>query len=553
MRLLDLEYRNFNSYGNAIQKIDLRNPNFYLLYGASGVGKSTIREVIGYLLYGKVDGKSMGDLPNRINKKGLWGRLTLEAEGSIIEIERGIKPSIFKVVIDGIDEDTAGKRNVQAILESEYYKMPQSTFNNVITISIDKFKSFLKMSPKDKRTILDQIFSFVMLNKVYEKLNRQVLDYAKDLNNLNGKIDVLTNNKVNIMEKIEVIENTNKDSIKEKLEDLEPKIKALKEQSEKIEVAMKTLTEKQGTINLKDRKIRDEYTKISHQIAAAAEKLSLYDANKCPTCSGDLTSDYHQERIAALKDEKMTLEGLKKEKQLQLQKVSDVLSKANEKQTQLRNTLNDIRSSLVSLVTEYKTVKASGEKDSSEFKDILTDTIKNIDTMMKELDTLKKDEYLYAEISKIFAEDGIKKQVLDSILPTLNQSINEFTSKLNFPYTVEIDNKFNSVLTSLGKEISVKTLSTGEHKKADFAVLIAIIGIMKRNFPGINLLFLDELLGNIDGHGIYEILSLTRKIVDDLGMNVFVINHSELPAEIFDYKIEVKKVSGFSEMHIEKT
>ena len=83
--------------------------------------------------------------------------------------------------------------------------------------------------------------------------------------------------------------------------------------------------------------------------------------------------------------------------------------------------------------------------------------------------------------------------------------------------------------------------------------IIAIIKIMKRNFPGINLLFLDELLGNIDGHGIYEILSLTRKIVDELGMNVFVINHSELPAEIFDYKIEVKKVSGFSEMHIEKT
>jgi len=553
MRLLDVEYRNFNSYGNALQKLDLRNPNFYLLYGASGVGKSTIREVIGYLLYGKVDGKSMGDLPNRVNKKGLWGRLTLEAEGSIIEIERGIKPSIFNVTIDGVPEDTAGKRNVQAILESEYYKMPQSTFNNVITISIDKFKSFLKMSPKDKRQILDQIFSFVMLNKVYEKLNRKVLDYAKDLNNLNGQINVLNTSKGDIMEKIEVIESTNKDSIKEKLQALEPKIRDVQAQAKKIEEAMNVLTEKQGKINLKDRQIREEYAKISHQISAAAEKLSLYDDNKCPTCSGDLTSDYHQERIAALKDEKMTLEGLRQEKQLQLQKVSDVLSKANEKQTQLRNSLGTAKNTLASLATEYKTVKASGDKDSSEFKDILSNTIENIEKMMDQLDTLKKDEYLYAEISKIFAEDGIKKQVLDSILPALNQSINEFTSKLNFPYTVEIDNTFNSVLTSLGKEISVKTLSTGEHKKADFAVLIAIIKIMKRNFPGINLLFLDELLGNIDGHGIYEILSLTRKIVDELGMNVFVINHSELPAEIFDYKIEVKKVSGFSEMHIEKT
>ena len=195
MRILELEFRNFNSYGNALQKVDLRDPNFYLLFGASGVGKSTIREVIGYLLYGKVDGKNMGDLPNRTNKKDLWGRILFEASGSIIEIKRGMKPNVFDVTIDGEPEDTAGKKNVQDILEGEYYKIPQSTYNNIVTISIDKFKSFLNMSPSDKRKIIDQIFSFIVFNKVYERLNRKVLDYNNELTNINGQIQVLSDSK----------------------------------------------------------------------------------------------------------------------------------------------------------------------------------------------------------------------------------------------------------------------------------------------------------------------------------------------------------------------
>ena len=553
MKILELEFKNFNSYGNTLQTINLRDPNFYLLYGNSGVGKSTIREVIGYLLYGKVDGKNMGDLPNRVNKKDLYGRILLEANGSKIEINRGIKPNIFEVIIDDEHQDVAGKGNIQDLLEREYFKIPQSTYNNIVTISIDKFKSFLNMSPGDKRKIIDQIFSFIVFNKVYEKLNRKVLDYNIELKNISGKISVLSNSKDDIIEKIEAINSKNSKIVNETLAALVPKIKELQENSKQSEELLTKIKNKQDIINIKSSELNNSYIEYNQELRQINSKIELYSKDKCPECSGDLSTSYHNDRKCELTNRKEEILKLREQKELDLKQLSTILSQLYEKKSKITNSLNEIKNELAQLVSEYKITKANGDKLPDEFTEILQNTINTLNQLTSKLDETSKDEYLYSEISKIFAEDGIKKQILKSVLPTLNKSINEFTSKLHFPYKIEIDDTFNSIISSLGEEISVKTLSTGEHKKADFAVLIAIIQIMKRNFPGINLLFLDELLGNIDSTGIHELLYLTRKIVDDLEMNVFVINHAELPAQVFDYKIEVIKRSGFSEMHIEKT
>mgnify|MGYP006163015399 FL=1 len=75
---------------------------------------------------------------------------------------------------------------------------------------------------------------------------------------------------------------------------------------------------------------------------------------------------------------------------------------------------------------------------------------------------------------------------------------------------------------------------------------------MKRNYPNINLLFLDEILASLDANSIHEVLLLIRNVVDDLDLTVFVINHSELPKEMFDYVYAVNKVAGFSELLIDE-
>ena len=110
------------------------------------------------------------------------------------------------------------------------------------------------------------------------------------------------------------------------------------------------------------------------------------------------------------------------------------------------------------------------------------------------------------------------------------------------------------LLTLVGigvRRIGIVGCIFGVHARgADFAVLISLIHIMKRNYPNINLLFLDEILASIDSYGVYEMLNLIRNVVDELDLTVFVINHSELPKEMFDCIYSVNKVAGFSELEI---
>ena len=95
------------------------------------------------------------------------------------------------------------------------------------------------------------------------------------------------------------------------------------------------------------------------------------------------------------------------------------------------------------------------------------------------------------------------------------------------------------------------TLSTGERKKADFIIIIAIIKILKLRFPQLNLLFLDELLSSVDQDGIHNILKILSGVIKESKINCFVINHTPLPHEIFDKKIQIYRENGFSKFNIE--
>jgi len=116
---------------------------------------------------------------------------------------------------------------------------------------------------------------------------------------------------------------------------------------------------------------------------------------------------------------------------------------------------------------------------------------------------------------------------------------------------MRFDEKFNCIINHLGEEINPMTLSTGERKKADFIIVIAIIKILKLRFPQINLLFLDELLSSVDHDGVHNILKILKQVITEHKINTFVINHTVLPHEIFDKKLQIYRENGFSKFAIE--
>ena len=188
MRIKKIEWRNFSSYGNRTQEIEFgEEANLYQVVGENGAGKSSISQVITFGLYGKLEGKKLKDIPNRINGNA-WVRITLDSHGSEIVVERGLEPSFFRLYINGIEYDQAGVRSVQDYLSEDLLGIPYYVFNNTISLSINDFKSFIKMSSQDKRSIIDKIFGFHVLNQMRDLLKEENRKIRESMENLGGRL-----------------------------------------------------------------------------------------------------------------------------------------------------------------------------------------------------------------------------------------------------------------------------------------------------------------------------------------------------------------------------
>jgi len=164
----------------------------------------------------------------------------------------------------------------------------------------------------------------------------------------------------------------------------------------------------------------------------------------------------------------------------------------------------------------------------------------------------KSQEDVFLEVVEtVLGDDGVKNLAMKTILPSLNQSIHNMAAQIHLPYTIKFDDKFNCIINALGEEINPKSMSTGERKKADFIIIIAMLKILKIRYPSLNLLFLDEIFSSVDSAGIYEIIKILSDVSKENNLNTWVINHTELPTELFDKKVEAYKEGGFSKLKIE--
>ena len=220
MRILKIEWKNFSSYGNKKQVLEFpEEASLFQIVGENGAGKTSISQVIAFGLYGKVEGKKLGDIPNRINGH-TWVKIEFENNGKIVTVERGLEPSLFTLHINGVLYDQAGNGNVQDYLSNDLIGIPYYVFNNTISLSINDFKSFIKMSPQDKRAIVDKIFGFHILNQMREVLKGESKKIKDDLVVIQGKISTIDNSISESNREMEsLIEEIDKQS-KEKIDDL---------------------------------------------------------------------------------------------------------------------------------------------------------------------------------------------------------------------------------------------------------------------------------------------------------------------------------------------
>ena len=553
MRIKKIEWRNFSSYGNRKQEIEFEEEAcLYQVVGENGAGKSSISQVITFGLYGKLEGKKLKDIPNRINGNA-WVMITLDSNGSEIVVERGLEPNLFRLYINGVEYDQAGVRSVQDYLSEDILGIPYYVFNNTISLSINDFKSFIKMSSQDKRSIIDKIFGFHVLNQMRDLLKEENRKIRESMENLGGRLSSVESTIQSSLNEMENLANQIEEESSSKKEELQNSLETFEGlqviHNQKTEEFREIENELNSELTNTNRLIIESRTKLQE----VQRKIKLYDLDQCPTCQTSLDSEFHhcikdglvadQSSVSQQLEESNSLMADLKQKERDLSSIKrDIMDKGKK----IEMKIGEIRRDLKSLN------ESSNDKQLQSLQRI-------VDNLQGERGKMETESFKNQEknnwlrtLDEILGEKGVKQMAIRTILPSLNSEILELLGKMHLDYQVIFDEEFNATIYHMGVEIPTQTLSTGEMKKVDFVVLIAIMKLMKMKFSSINLLFLDELFSSVDPDGVHSILRILRSVCKELGLNIFVINHAPMPHEIFDWKLEVAKANNFSSISIDK-
>ena len=553
MRIDYIEFKNFASYGNQRQRIDFKHDDseLFLTLGKNGDGKTTIANAIIYALYGKVEGVKLADLPNRINKE-LHVKIGLKCGTMAIEIERGISPNKFSVLINGVEFDKAGKKSVQEYLEDEVFGIPYHVFKNIIILSVNDFKSFLTMSNQDKKQIIDRMFGFSILNDMQRQIKDERRDIKFDIDAYDAELNQILDSIASVRGKLNTLLEESATANKSKIQELKDQLVTLHETVLDIEANRQKEEDAMNRFNKEYNEKRTEAGDIKREIDYLNKKLKLYESGHCPTCETKLTSDWHKSQKDSFSEKIETSTDDIKSIKAEMDVLQDKVIEARTAKLDLEGQISDNKVTMRGLKAELMKLKDTPEgADFDHLRNLITEFEEKEAKKSASKDQLNGDYNFMEIVEQVLGEDGVKNLAVKTILPGLNTNIAAMAQTMHLQFHIRFDEKFNCIINHLGEDINPMTLSTGERKKADFIVIVAIIKILKLRFPQLNLLFLDELLSSVDHDGVYNILKILNQVIKEHKINTFVINHSVLPHEIFDKKIQIYRENGFSKFTIE--
>ena len=546
MRLKKVSWKNFKSYSNIMTELDFSDiSSLNLIIGVNGTGKSSIAECITYLMYGKIENFTASEIPNRTNKN-FYGKIELDCDGHNVVIERGLAPAIFTVTIDGNIVDTAGKTNVQDMLEDVYYRIPYAVFKNIIVLSINDFKSLVNLNPSDKRNIIDRIFGFTIFNEILKKVKEDMKGIDGEISENSGSLRANNNSIERIISQVNELK-TNMAS-QDEIEKLALNIQETEEKEKKNEENIQKLEDTREKIKRETLEKSVDIKDAKKRIEEIDKKIKLIDSGRCPMCGSSLETDEFREEKENLLEERKSCEET-------IKLITDIVNESVRKIEILNKNIttfkgNSQRSNIIELKSDLKSKISANETKVDPLIETKNQIEDDIAKLTEEQNILSEKKLNYSILLKMLGEDGgIKQMIAKSYIKDLNNIIAQTIDFMNMPYSVVFDSNFNTTIMQNGSKVNYKTLSTGEKKRVDFATIISFVKLLKLQYGELNLLFIDELFSNIDIDGVDDMLQLLKDLCQELSLNIFLIHHARLENIMFDNVFETTKKDTFSHLN----
>lgn len=385
----------------------------------------------------------------------------------------------------------------------------------------------------NRKPVIDEYSSLVEIkNKIVDSLSmdvdREYDEVDKEYKNLQEKLELnskelksLENKHQQILSQISVLSNTtnNKESV-----DIVFKYDNESDYIEQIERLKET-----------NKKLKEQNKALSLDLQLTEKQLKELEAELGEAELGEYSADDLESKYKILKqehnDKAVKRDGI-------IMKISEFRSDLRSQIKQMLALSFDIEN-----MDEVKTIKEL----IASFEDTLDKSNKEIDLLSEQLQYNKL-------IQVILSDDGVKQFILKDFIPSINSEIGNILNHLGLPLVAKFDNDFKVKIIRFGEEVSISSISVGQKKMIDCAILLSIVTILKMKYSSINIIFYDEMFSSLDSDYSVIILELVKKICcEKLKLQTLVVNHAYMPSNYFEYVIPIVNRNNFSSIEVLKT
>ena len=577
LKIKNVSAKNFMSVGNNTQAVNFDNCQLTLVLGhnldmggdgsRNGTGKTTIINALSYALYGDaLTNIKKDNLINKTNGKGMITTVEFEIQGKQYRIERGRRPNVLKLFIDGEDmlneEQQGDSRETQKEIE-RIIGFPHLMFKHLIALNTYT-EPFLSMKANDQKDMIEQLLGITELSQKAEILKERQKVTRDSIKEEEITINAINTSNERIQKNIQEIESRgrawqkNKD---DKITDLGTKIVDMVKLDIDTELvnhkSLAELKEQKAnklTLDTEHDRLQTSLSRSAKTLENLVKDLESAKAGICPACEQTTSHLDTHEAYTKEVEEKIEAETVYYS---DLEERDRVLTTAIAEFTDLPENpvtaYGDLEQALQhkhNLDTMHTQLEEKASEDNP-----YTDQIEGLKTtglqevsfdIMNELTHLQDhQDFLYKLLTS--KDSFIRKKIIDQNIAYLNHRLSYYLDKLGLPHEVKFASDLNVEITEYGRDLDFDNLSRGERNRLILGLSWAFRDMYESLNRPMNLMCIDELVDSgMDSMGVENALAVLKKMHREQGKNIMLISHKEELVGRVNNVLTVIKEGGFT-------
>jgi DNA repair exonuclease SbcCD ATPase subunit len=580
LEIHNLTVKNFMSVGNNTQAVNFDRRDLTLVLGENldlggddtgarnGTGKTTIINALSYGLYGQaLTNIKKDNLINKTNGRNMLVTVEFSVQGRNYRIERGRRPNVTKLYIDGneqtdyTDSSQGDSRETQNDID-RLLGMTVDMFKHVVALNTYT-EPFLSMRVNDQRMIIEQLLGITILSEKADKLKEQIKSTKELINEERINIKAQQDANARIAEQIENLKKRQKLWIAKRDEDcnkLERNIRDL------ADIDIETEIENQRLLSdYHDRRkkvqdaekwikaIQQDKTKEERNKTKLEKEIQDLENHTCYACGGALHDEKHQEVLAAKRKQRqecalqlLALDTQESEHLDVIQEMGEIGAVPVVVYDTLEQALNH-RSTLEQTVDLFTRRSEEIDPYAEQITDMETTALAEItwDNINALTQVQEHQEFLLKMLTN--KDSFVRKKIIDQNLAYLNSRLAAYLSAIGLPHQVQFQNDLTVEITELGRDLDFDNLSRGERNRLILSLSWAFRDVWESLYKHINLLFIDELIDSgMDASGVENSLGILKRMSRERGKSIFLVSHRDELSGRVNNILTVTKTNGFT-------